>query len=230
MTYAMNRPLARLIVAALPIAALAGCAIVPPTPKPMYAATLPEEPARTAMPSGSIYADQQSMELFADPRAHRMGDILTITLVESTQASKKAATSTSKKNSNNITAPSLLGHGLKVGGNVADSSLASNNAFAGDGSSSQSNTLNGEITVTVSKRLSNGALVVQGEKWLTINQGEELVRISGIVRPQDIGNDNVVLSSRVADAKIEYVGKGTLADSNTRGWLSRFFDSKWMPF
>ncbi|MGF6495932.1 flagellar L-ring protein precursor FlgH [Luteibacter sp. 621] len=230
MTNAMTRPLARLMLAALPLAALAGCAIVPPTPKPMYTATLPEEPARTAMPSGSIYADQQSMELFADPRAHRMGDILTITLVESTQASKKAATSTSKKNGNNITAPSLLGHGLKVGGKVADSSLASSNSFDGDGASSQSNTLNGEITVTVSKRLSNGALVVQGEKWLTINQGEELVRISGIVRPQDIGNDNVVLSSRVADAKIEYVGKGTLADSNTRGWLSRFFDSKWMPF
>jgi flagellar L-ring protein precursor FlgH len=72
--------------------------------------------------------------------------------------------------------------------------------------------------------------MVQGEKWLTINQGEELVRISGIVRPQDIGADNIVASSRVADARIEYVGKGTLADSNTRGWLSRFFDSKWMPY
>jgi flagellar L-ring protein precursor FlgH len=90
--------------------------------------------------------------------------------------------------------------------------------------------LTGQITVTVAQRLSNGALIVRGEKWLTINQGEELVRISGIVRAQDIGNDNIVPSSRVADARIEYVGKGTLADSNTRGWLSRFFDSKWMPF
>ncbi|KJV36335.1 flagellar basal body L-ring protein FlgH [Luteibacter yeojuensis] len=226
----MTRPFARLILAALPIASLAGCAIVPPTPKPMYSATLPVAPVAPAQATGSIYADQQNMELFADPRAHRVGDILTITLVESTQASKKAATATNKKNGNSITAPSILGHGLKIGGRTADSSLASNNSFAGDGSSTQSNQLNGEITVTVAQRLSNGAMIVQGEKWLTINQGEELVRISGIVRPQDIGNDNVVLSSRVADAKIEYVGKGTLADSNTRGWLSRFFDSKWMPF
>jgi flagellar L-ring protein FlgH len=230
MTTAMTRPFARLLIAALPIATLAGCAVVPPTPKPMYAATLPVAPVAPAQATGSIYADQQNMELFADPRAHRVGDILTITLVESTQASKKAATATSKKNGNSITAPSILGHGLKIGGNTADSTLASNNSFAGDGSSTQSNQLNGEITVTVAQRLSNGAMIVQGEKWLTINQGEELVRISGIVRPQDIGNDNVVLSSRVADAKIEYVGKGTLADSNTRGWLSRFFDSKWMPF
>ncbi|HXP00458.1 MAG TPA: flagellar basal body L-ring protein FlgH [Luteibacter sp.] len=226
----MNRHFVRILIAALPLVALGGCAIVPPTPKPMYTATLPVEPAAQPQATGSIYADQQSMELFADPRAHRIGDILTITLVEATQASKKAATSTSKKNGNTITSPTLLGQGLKIGGKTADSSLASNNAFAGDGSSEQSNQLNGEITVTVAQRLSNGALVVRGEKWLTINQGEELVRISGIVRPQDIGNDNIVASSRVADARIEYVGKGTLADSNTRGWLSRFFDSKWMPF
>jgi flagellar L-ring protein precursor FlgH len=226
----MNRPFARILVAALPLLALGGCAMVPPTPKPMYAATLPVEPAAQPQATGSIYADQQSMELFADPRAHRIGDILTITLVEATQASKKAATSTSKKNGNTISSPTLLGQGLRIGGKAADSSLSSNNAFDGDGTSSQSNQLTGEITVTVAQRLSNGALVVRGEKWLTINQGEELVRISGIVRPQDIGNDNIVASSRVADARIEYVGKGTLADANTRGWLSRFFDSKWMPF
>jgi flagellar L-ring protein precursor FlgH len=226
----MNRPFARILAAALPLLALGGCAMVPPTPKPMYSATLPVEPAALPQATGSIYADQQSMELFADPRAHRIGDILTITLVEATQASKKAATSTSKKNGNTLSSPTLLGQGLRVGGKAADSSLASNNAFDGDGSSSQSNQLTGEITVTVAQRLSNGALVVRGEKWLTINQGEELVRISGIVRPQDIGNDNIVPSSRVADARIEYVGKGTLADANTRGWLSRFFDSKWMPF
>ncbi len=226
----MSRPFARILVAALPLLALGGCAMVPPTPKPMYTATLPVEPAAQPQATGSIYADQQSMELFADPRAHRIGDILTITLVEATQASKKAATSTSKKNGNNIASPTLLGQGLRIGGKTADSALSSNNAFDGNGTSSQSNQLTGEITVTVAQRLSNGALVVRGEKWLTINQGEELVRISGIVRRQDIGNDNIVPSSRVAGARIEYGGKGTLADSNTRGWLSRFFDSKWMPF
>ena len=93
----MNRSFARVLVSALPLLALGGCAMVPPTPKPMYTATLPVEPAAQPQATGSIYADQQSMELFADPRAHRIGDILTITLVESTQASKKAATSTSRE-------------------------------------------------------------------------------------------------------------------------------------
>jgi len=226
----MNRSTIRLLLVLIPFAALTGCAMVPPTPKPMYTATLPLEPSAAPQATGSIYADQQSLELFADPRAHRMGDILTISLVEATQASKKAQTSTSKKNGNTVSAPTILGKGLTIGGRAADSSLSSSNSFDGDGSSEQSNALTGSITVTVAQRLSNGALIVRGEKWVTINQGEELVRISGIVRPADIANDNTVPSSRVADARIEYVGKGTLADSNTRGWLSRFFDSKWMPF
>jgi flagellar L-ring protein precursor FlgH len=226
----MTRHFVRVLLAAVPFAALTGCAMVPPTPKPMYTATLPPESAAAPQATGSIYADQQSLELFADPRAHRVGDILTISLVEATQASKKAQTSTSKKNGNTVTAPTILGKGLTIGGRTADSSLSSSNSFDGDGSSEQSNALTGSITVTVAQRLSNGALIVRGEKWVTINQGEELVRISGIVRPADIANDNTVPSARVADARIEYVGKGTLADSNTRGWLSRFFDSKWMPF
>ncbi|TCV94139.1 flagellar L-ring protein precursor FlgH [Luteibacter rhizovicinus] len=226
----MNRTILRALAVALPFGMLAGCAVVPPTPMPMYAPTMPVDAVAPAQATGSIYADSNSMELFADPRARRVGDILTITLVESTQASKKAATSTNKKNGNNITSPTVLGQSLKFGGKAANSSLASNNSFAGDGSSSQSNQLTGQITVTVARRLSNGALVVQGEKWLTINQGQELVRISGIVRPQDISSDNIVPSTRVADARIDYMGKGTLADANTRGWLSRFFDSKWMPF
>ncbi len=84
--------------------------------------------------------------------------------------------------------------------------------------------------MTVAQRLSNGNLLVRGEKMLTINQGQELIRISGIVRPQDILQDNSVPSTRVADAQIGYTGKGSLADANTQGWLSRFFSSKWMPY
>jgi flagellar L-ring protein precursor FlgH len=119
---------------------------------------------------------------------------------------------------------------VSIGGKAADIGLDGERTFDGNGSSSQSNQLTGQITVTVAQRLSNGNLMVRGEKWLTINQGQELVRIAGIVRPQDIGQDNTVPSTRVADARISYTGRGTLADANTRGWLSRFFNSKWMPF
>jgi len=170
------------------------------------------------------------MELFNDPRAHRVGDILTISLVESTQASKKASTSTSKKDKSNLAAPTILGRPISIGGKDVSFGTDGDRSFDGSGNSSQSNQLTGSITVTVAQRLSNGNLLVRGEKWLTINQGQELVRISGIVRPQDIGQDNSVPSTRVADARIGYTGRGTLADANTQGWLSRFFGSKWMPF
>ncbi|MGY3039538.1 flagellar L-ring protein precursor FlgH [Rhodanobacter sp. TND4EL1] len=214
------------------LALLAACASVPRAHEDAeWAATPPVvQQVAPVQADGSIYHDAQNMELFADPRAHRVGDILTVALVESTQATKKATTSTSKTDKAKIAAPTILGQGLSIAGRTADTGLDGERSFDGTGSSSQSNQLTGQITVTVAQRLSNGNLMVRGEKWLTINQGQELVRISGIVRPQDIGQDNVVPSTRVADARISYTGRGTLADANTRGWLSRFFNSRWMPF
>jgi flagellar L-ring protein precursor FlgH len=191
---------------------------------------MPLEQPSAPPTDGSIYHADQGMELFNDARAHRVGDILTISLVESTQASKKASTSTSKKDSTNIAAPTLLGQSLTLNGKAATITTNGNRSFDGAGDSTQSNQLNGSITVTVAQRLSNGNLLVRGEKMLTINQGQELIRISGIVRPQDILQDNSVPSTRVADAQIGYTGKGSLADANTQGWLSRFFNSKWMPY
>jgi flagellar L-ring protein precursor FlgH len=223
------RLLSRISVS-LALIALAGCISPPPREDQQWAATMPVEPTSAPPTDGSIYHADQGIELFNDARAHRVGDILTVTLVESTQASKKATTNTSKKDASTISAPSILGHTLKIGGQTADTNLNANRAFDGSGDSSQSNQLNGSITVTVAQRLSNGNLLVRGEKMLTINQGQELIRISGIVRPQDILQDNSVPSTRVADAQIGYTGKGSLADANTQGWLSRFFSSKWMPY
>jgi flagellar L-ring protein FlgH len=221
----------RLSIVVLALALLAGCMAAPSRDDGQWAPTAPVQPAVAAAPAdGAIYHDTQNMELFADPRAHRVGDILTIVLVESTQASKKASTSTSKTDKADIGAPTILGRGVSIGGKSANIGLDGERSFDGTGASTQSNQLTGQITVTVAQRLSNGNLIVRGEKWLTINQGQELVRIAGIVRPQDISPDNSVPSTRVADARISYTGRGTLADANTRGWLSRFFNSKWMPF
>jgi len=216
----------RLPIAICALALLAGCAMPQQRDDTQWAATAPVAPATPPVADGAIYHDAQGMELFADPRAHRTGDILTIVLVENTQAVKKANTSTSKTNKDNIGAPSLLGRTF----NKAAVGIDSGHSFDGGGSSSQSNQLTGNITVTVAQRLGNGNLMVRGEKLLTINQGQELIRITGIVRPQDIGQDNTVPSTRVADARIGYTGRGSLADANTQGWLSRFFNSKWMPF
>ena len=223
----------RLARVSLLAVALTGCAAIQQHQKQedaQWAATAPVEQTSPPPPDGSIYHDMQNMELFNDARAHRIGDILTINLVEAMQASKKSETTTSKSDKVNIGAPQVLGQSLRVLGKSADSTLNSANSFDGAGSSTQSNQLSGQITVTVAQRLANGNLLVRGEKWLTINQGQELIRISGIVRAQDIGQDNSVDSTRVADARITYTGRGTLNEANTQGWLAKFFNSKWMPF
>lgn len=213
------------------LALLAACAGTATREAATYAATLPVHDAVAELPSdGSLYSASSSRDLFGDPKARRVGDILTVTLAESTQASKSSSTTTSKDTAADIAAPTLLGRVASISGKPLSFGLDGTRSFDGKGDSSQSNALTGAITVTVAQRLSNGALVIRGEKWLNINQGQELVRISGIVRPEDIGPDNTVLSSRVADARIAYTGRGTLAEANTQGWLSRFFNSKWMPF
>jgi flagellar L-ring protein precursor FlgH len=103
-------------------------------------------------------------------------------------------------------------------------------SFDGSGSSRQSNSIFGDVTVTVAKRWPNGNLFVRGEKWITINQGREYVRVSGIVRAVDIEPDNTVPSTKIADARITVAGRGPIADANAPGLLSRFFNSRWLPF
>jgi len=211
---------------------LAGCAAGPipegkmPTPK----AITPTTVAASAS-EGSLYTPNRGLSLFEDTKARVAGDLLTVLLVEKTQAKKNAETSTSKDSSASIENPLLFGRPLSVNGTpVGDFSLKGSRGFEGKGDSSQSNQLSGSLTVTVVERLPNGNLVVEGEKYVDLNQGSERVRLSGVVRAMDIKPDNTITSDRVADARIEYVGRGALADANAQGWLSRFFNSPWFPF
>ena len=113
---------------------------------------------------------------------------------------------------------------------ILETSVANNADFDGEGTSAQSNRLEGDVTVTVAERLANGNLLVRGQKWITINQGQEFVRIQGIVRPIDIDPDNSISSLKVADAMIAYGGKGAIANANAPGILSRFFNLPFLPF
>jgi flagellar L-ring protein precursor FlgH len=223
-------------LAALCMGALAVCGCrTAPHPDENFAATLPEEVPVADAGNGAIYQGGHDVPLFENSVAHRVGDVLTITLDEKTDASKSAITTTKKGTKVDTAVPSLLGATPLGGGhrnalNMLGSSLSGDSSFDGEGNSKQSNQLTGDISVTVAKRLANGNLLVRGQKWITINQGREFVRIQGIVRPVDIGPDNTVPSTKVADATIAYGSKGALNDSNAKGWLARFFDSKWMPF
>ena len=214
------------------LAALGGCTIVqPPLSDPAYGPVPPVMPPPAQNADGSIYNSYTNRFLFEDLRARRVGDVLTILLEEKTDAAKKASTATKKSAKVDVNAPTLFGRDIKLGGRpVLNNSLSSSADFSGDGSSSQSNSLKGSITVSVARVLPNGYLLVRGEKLLSLNQGSEVVRFSGIVRPYDIAPDNTVPSTKVANARITYRGRGIVADSNAAGWLTRFFHHPIWPF
>ncbi len=180
---------------------------------------------------GAIYSAGRNTGLIDNPVARNVGDVLTIVLNEATDAQKTATTTTSKATSDTMPGMTLLGKALTFHGvPITTNNINDATKFDGEGASKQSNSLTGYITVTVVKVLPNGNLYVRGEKRIGINQGDEYVRLAGVVRPIDIQPDDSISSSKVADARITYKGKGALADANSQGWLSRFFNSPWTPF
>jgi flagellar L-ring protein precursor FlgH len=189
---------------------------VAPIP-PAFAPVPPPPPA-----TGSLWqAGARGLVPAEDRKARGVGDILTILLVERLQADKSAAQEASRQSSRALDLPdakpiSSIPEGLFAGGATS--------SFSGEGRTSQSNRLSGEITVTVTAVLPNGAMAVAGDRRLLLTRGEEQVQLTGIVRPEDIGPDNRVLSTRVADARLRYSGTGEVAAQARQGWLSRFFD------
>ncbi|WP_163834083.1 flagellar basal body L-ring protein FlgH [Spartinivicinus ruber] len=230
----MKYPYFLLIIIATTVSGLPGCISLPAQPNdPAYAPVYPATPKPTELNNGAIYQSGFEITLYEDRKAHRVGDIITIQLDESTRAKKEADTELSKNTDATIANPTVLGKTVKglFGGDLSlDTSLSAERDFDSETESKQSNSLSGNITVTVSEVLPNGLLKVRGEKWLTLNRGDEYIRIMGLVRPDDIGPDNVVSSQKVADARITYSGRGELADSNTVGWITRLILSAFFPF
>ncbi|HWG71044.1 MAG TPA: flagellar basal body L-ring protein FlgH [Steroidobacteraceae bacterium] len=219
-----------LLLAALACAG-AACGLLPPRqhrPDPVVARALPPPTPRT---DGAIYQAGQQMELFADLKARRVGDVLTIRLTESTAASKSAVTKTAKTTGVNNTGPTILGKTITAAGvPIYTTTLSGADSFDGEGSSTQGNSLAGSLTVTVVDVQPNGNLVIQGDKNIRLNQGDEFVHVSGVVRRADIATDNTVTSDKVADAHISYSGRGVIDSSNRMGWLARFFNSRYAPY
>jgi flagellar L-ring protein precursor FlgH len=197
-----------------------------PTPVENFSPAMPVQPVLAAPTSGSIFQAGAEVRLFEDLKAGRVGDILTVRLVEQTAATTTSSTSTSRSSSASIANPTIFGRQITADGiGLFDGSLGGDSEFDGAGASNQSNSLQGDITVTVVERYPNGNLLIRGEKWVTLNQGKEFIQLSGIIRPYDINPNNSVLSTRIADAHISYSGKGVLAAANRMGLFSRFFNS-----
>ena len=202
----------------------AGClTVTPPTSVHQPMQVRPASPPPMVSADGAIYSTGfGSGGLFEDRRARRVGDTLTIAIVENTNASKKSATNTGRASNNNFGVTGLQG---LPGKSFLGSTLGATSDFSfdGKGESSNNNAFTGTITVTVTEVMPNGNLLVSGEKQVGINQGSEYIRLSGIVNPINLTATNTVASTLIADARIEYRGSGAVAENQQTGWLSRFF-------
>lgn len=223
--------IARLTLGCTVVVTLTGCLADQPVRRADHRPVMPLYAPTDGPVTGGLYHASTGVDLFSDVKARRVGDVITVILKEKTQASKSATTSTSKDSTLDLPSPTLLGRTFKLGPYpLFNNSLDSANSFDGKGDSSQSNSLTGDIAVTVAAVYPNGNLLVRGEKVLTLNQGSEVIRISGLVRAVDVTPENTVLSTQIADAQITYSGTGAVAEANQAGWLGRFFNSVFWPF
>lgn len=222
----------RLLLAGFGVVLATGCAQIPRDPlvhQPMTARAelQPISPVRAA--SGSIFQEtNRSVALFEDRRPRNVGDILTIVISEKLNATKNSGANASRDGSASIAfaaIPKFLS-GLLTG---QDAKMNGTNALTAKGGANAANTFTGVITVTVVDVLGNGNLLVSGEKQMGINQGTEFIRFSGVVNPRTVTGNNTVLSTQVADARIEYTAKGYIDEAQTMGWMQRIFLNV-MPF
>ena len=192
---------------------------------PVYLDLPDEEPVSSEF--GAIYKADKGNLFSMESRAHRVGDILTVSFTESFQATKSQNAATSKSSDSTVTLPNILENlaGKDLIPESADLSASAEQSFAGSGSSNQSNSLTGLISVHVVRVFGNGNLEILGQKKLTLNNGDEYIRVSGVVRPKDVSSDNVVPSDRIANASIDYVGAGDTAITGKKGWYSKFLEN-----
>ncbi|NBI51685.1 flagellar basal body L-ring protein FlgH [Photobacterium alginatilyticum] len=192
---------------------------------PAWASIRPQEkPEHYATATGSLFNVTGAQDLYDDTKPRGIGDIVTVLLEEKTQAKKSASSDLDKSTDLSMDPLALGGQEIKLGERNLSYEVSNANKFAGSTSADQSNSIKGSISVEVIDVLANGNLLVRGEKWLTLNTGDEYIRVSGTVRPDDISQENTIASTRIANARIQYSGTGERQDVQEQGWLARFFN------
>ncbi len=210
--------------------ALVGC--IDPLPHaddPAYAPVMPIARIAPEKNSGSLYQSGYSQSLYEDHLARRIGDAITVVLQENLASSDSNNAMIMKNDTNTGTAGVNIGGFKPFGANLAANTAASR-SFLGNAMAGQSNTLTGNVTVSVVDVLPNGMLVLRGEKWVHLAHGTAIIRVSGEARPEDINPDNSVISTRLADARVTYTARGETQDSSEKGWFSKFISSVYWPF
>lgn len=172
--------------------------------------------------AGSLYDPQTFRPLTADNKAFRVGDTLTVQVLENSSASTSADTASRRNNDINASAQSANG------GTLAQAGITLNGQFDGGGRTQRANRLLATLSVTVQEILPNGELRISGEQFLTVNEEQQRVTLEGRTRPQDISDGNIVLSTRIADARITYIGEGDVTERSQRGSWRKLID--WLGF
>lgn len=231
------------IVLFLLVLYVAGCAPYPwsnlrgQSPRPLHPVvekTAQTSGEKTALipqekTEGSLWkASQSKAYLFQDPKARQIGDIVRVQIIENATGSKNAVTKTLKTS----TATGSTGATLGLPGNTTSNlgvtgSYADN--FDGEGSTTRNQALTAVVPAEVTDVLPNGNLVLYGRREVVINSEKTLISLTGMIRPEDIGSQNTILSTSMSDAKIEYTGRGVISDKNQPGWLVRLMNWFW-PF
>ncbi len=199
-------------------------------------------PEPTIRNEGSLFSEDARLDLFSDMTARRVGDIITINIVENSQASKNASTSTSRSNSISANVDQFLGwensSNIPGLGSVFNSAgldpsvgieVGYGQGFSGNGTTSRNENITATISARIIQVLPNGNLVLRGSQEIMVNNEKQYITVQGVIRPADIASDNSVLSTYMADARIDYTGKGDISNKQREGWLSRFLDVVW-PF
>lgn len=204
-------------------ALLTGCVTTAPSTAVHQPMTVrPESRTAVAPANGSIYNVASVRPLFEDRRARFIGDTITINIAEKTAAAKKSDTKAERTDDRTLGVPSIVGLPLK---SFQGATLSANSEtkFDSTGENTSSNNFTGTLTVTVIDVYPNGNLLVSGEKQIGLKEGEEFIRFSGVVNPNNITASNTVQSTQVADARIEYKANGFIDSAQVMGWLGRFF-------
>ncbi len=206
----------------LPLLGLAGCTLMPPQPlahSPSFGPVYPTAQEQPQVATGSIYSPRLADNLYGRGRNFRVGDVITVLLNESTQAARTQNSALSRQSSNDVVPQGTrdrvaAASGLLTGINL----LGGNIENKGTGTADQRASLEGSVAVSVMEVMSNGNLVLRGEKQLALTEGSEVIQVAGVVRPEDVAPNNTVQSRRLANAQITYRGTGDLAAATRPGW------------
>jgi flagellar L-ring protein precursor FlgH len=172
--------------------------------------------AAGAASADSVFNEASYRPLTSDHRSHRIGDILNVLIYETATASTSAKTDTNRSTGVGVTASD----GFKK----IEGDLGIKNDFEGGGTSNQTGKLVASISVTIQRILDNGDLIVSGEQYIELNNDSQLISVRGRARPEDVTTDNAILSSRLADSQIKFVGEGLLNGRSKPGLITRFFN------